>query len=137
MNVAYWVKIFDQAMDEFLNLYELGKDYTLGGHGSVFALQNHVHYLREVSLSTRLGVNLQLPDLDTKRIHGFFQMRNMASDQAVSTSELLCIHVNVRARQSAEIATPQLQQLKALQAEHSQLVTPHAAGHRIGIAAKL
>ena len=137
MNVAYYVKIFDQSMDEFLNIYQLGKDYTLGGHGSVFALQNHVHYLREVSARTWLGINLQLLDLDTKRIHVFFYMLDLANDQVVLTSELLCIHVNVQARRSAEIPAPQLQQLKALQAEHSHLVTPQSAGHRIGITAKL
>lgn len=137
MNVAYYVMVFDQAMDEFLNLYGLGKDYTLGGHGSVFALQNHLHYMREVSLGTRLGVNLQLLDLDAKRFHVFFRMRDLSNDQVVSTSELLCIHVNVQTRRSAIFPAPQRQQLDVLFKDHSKLAKPKAAGHRIGTAATL
>ena len=137
MNVAYYVMVFDQAMDEFLNLYGLGKAYTLGGHGSVFALQNHVHYMREVSVDTRLGVNLQLLDLDAKRIHVFFRMRDLSNDQVVSTSEFLCIHVNVQTRRSAVFAAPQHQQLDVLFKDHSKLTKPEVAGHRIGTAATL
>lgn len=137
MNVAYYVMVFDQAMDEFLNLSGLGKDYTLGGHGSVFALQNHIHYMREVSVSTRLGVNLQILDLDAKRIHVFFCMRDLSNDQVVSTSEILGIHVNAQTRRSAEFPASQRQRLEALLAEHSSLATPRMAGHSIGTAAKL
>ncbi len=137
MNVAYYVMVFDQAMDEFLNLYGLGKVYTLGGHGSVFALQNHVHYMREVSVGTRLGVNLQLLDLDAKRIHVFFRMRDLSNDQVVSTSEFLCIHVNVQTRRSAVFPAPQRQQLDVLFKDHSKLTKPEVAGRRIGAAATL
>ncbi len=137
MNVAYYVMVFDQAMDEFLNLYGLGKAYTLGGHGSVFALQNHVHYMREVSVGTRLGVNLQLLDLDAKRIHVFFRMRDLSNDQVVSTSEILCIHVNVQTRRSAVFPAPQRQQLDVLFKDHSKLTKPEVAGRRIGAAATL
>ena len=137
MNVAYYVMVFDQAMDEFLNLYGLGKAYTLGGHGSVFALQNHVHYMREVSVGTRLGVNLQLLDLDAKRIHVFFRMRDLSNDQVVSTSEFLCIHVNVQTRRSAVFPAPQRQQLDVLFKDHSKLTKPEVAGRRIGAAATL
>lgn len=137
MNVAYYVMVFDQAMDEFLNLYGLGKDYALGGHGSVFALQNHVHYMREVSVGTRLGVNLQFLDLDSKRIHVFFRMRDLSNDQVVSTSEFLCIHVNVQTRQSAVFPAPQRQQLDVLFKDHSKLAKPKMAGHRIGTVATL
>ena len=137
MNVAYYVMVFDQAMDEFLNLYGLGKDYTLGGHGSVFALQNHIHYMREVSVGTRLWVNLQLLDLDAKRIHVFFRMRDLSNDQVVSTSEFLCIHVNVQTRRSAVFPAPQRQQLDVLFKDHSKHAKPMVAGHRIGTGATL
>ena len=137
MNVAYYVKIFDQAMDEFLNIYGLGKEYTLAGDGSVYALQNHIHYLREVAAGTRLGVNLQFMGIDTKRFHVFFRMRDLENNEVVSTSELLGIHVDLQSRRSARFPDDQRQQLDALLAEHSNLGMPELAGHRIGTSAKL
>ena len=106
MNVANYLNIFDLAMDEFLNLYELGKDYTLGGHGSVFALQNHVHYMREVSVGTRLGVNLQLLDLDEKRIHVLFRMRDLSNEQVDSKARTYrnALRISAYDRTSGSIA---------------------------------
>lgn len=137
MNVAYYVMIFDQAMDEFLNIYGLGKEYTLAGDGSVYALQNHIHYLREVAVGTCLGVNLQFMGIDAKRFHVFFRMRDLENDEVVSTSELLGIHVDLQSQRSARFPDDQRRQLDALLAEHSNLDKPELAGHRIGTSAKL
>lgn len=135
MNVAYYVMVFDQAVDELLNRVGLGKDYTRAGRGSVFAIQNHIHYLREVKAGAKLAVNLQLLELDAKRLLMFFRMRDAADGQAVATSELLGIHVGA-GRRAVRFPERQFKALQELMEKQAGLPRPKLAGHRISTSMK-
>lgn len=136
MNVAWYVHVFDKTMDAFLAQAGLGRGYAEKEGASVFALQNHLHYMREVHAGEELSVSLQMMDLDEKRIHVFLRMMNGAGVM-VATSELLVIHVDMKARRSSPIPRPHASTLAGIFENHKALPPPRVAGHRIGTTAKL
>ena len=48
MNVAYYVLVFDQSLDELLDEIELTRDYRAQSGNTVYVLETHVSYLQEV-----------------------------------------------------------------------------------------
>ncbi len=137
MNVASYVHLFDRAIDQFLNGVNLGQQWIEKGKGSVFALQNHIHYLREVSEGQDITISLQMLDMDQKRLHLFLRMNDAKSGRMVAASELLSIYVDMNSRKSAALPDQQYQALQNILAAHKNLPKPRVAGHKIGTNAKL
>lgn len=137
MNVASYVHLFDRAMDRFLAFVNLGQAWVQSANGSIFALQNHIHYLREVRLDQKLSISLQLLDMDDKRLHLFFRMMDVETNRMVAASELLSIYVDMDSRTSAAFPSEQKSHLKAILDQHLSLTRPRVAGHKIGTSAKL
>jgi len=138
MNVAHYVANFDKCIDKFLDEFGLGEDYTRSGVGSVFALQNHLHYMREVREGEKIRITVQLLDMDSKRLHVFMRMFMDDEDgHMAATSELLMIHVDFSSRRSAPFPMEAKAKLDALMESHSQLGKPRVAGHKIGTNAKI
>ncbi len=137
MNVASYVMSFDRAMDVFLDRCGLGQAYAEQKAGSVFALQNHIHYLKEVKESERVSITLQMLDVDEKRLHVFLRMFNKTHDYLAATSELLAIHVDMAIRSSSAFPQPARQALTAILEKHQQIRRPALAGRGIGTRVKM
>jgi len=133
MNVAYYVLAFDHATDRLFDMLDLGKDYVEREQKSVFQVECHVNYLREVKEGDALKFTTQLLDYDTKRIHFFSSMYHRDEGFLSATAEWLGIHVDLRARRSAELPDASLERLAELKSAHAGLPTPPQSGRSIGI----
>jgi acyl-CoA thioester hydrolase len=131
MNVAYYVLVFDHASDALLETVGLGPNYTAGGEGSVFAVETHVTYDREVGEGDPLDVSTQVLGADDKRVHLFHTMYHARDGFVAATNEVLLLHVDMRARRVAPFPEPVRAALAAVAGDHARHPWPAKAGRAI------
>lgn len=104
MNVAYYVLVFDQATDSFLDAMEMGARYRQEENKSFFVVESHVSYEQEVTLGTPLVIQTKLLGFDKKRLHLFHEMFDENSGIRSATNEILALHVDMKTRKTTEIS---------------------------------
>ena len=101
MNVMYYTKVYDEAIDQFLEKkLKIGPDYTKKrGHGP-YAMQSQYLYLSELLKGQKFFIEIGLIDYDQKKIHLFLEMYDIKKNRLISTCETLLINVNLQLRKS-------------------------------------
>jgi acyl-CoA thioester hydrolase len=128
MNVAYYHMAFDRATDVFLESIGLGEEYLKHENGSMFALEDHLTYQREIRQGEPFRIALQLLAADAKRIHYFLRMIHGETGHLVATCEHLSIFVDMSARRSAPLPEPVRAKVASILAEHRSLSRPEEVG---------
>lgn len=133
MNVAYYVLAFDQALDRFFDRVGIGIDYVRETGNSVFTLQNHVCYLREVKEGDPLAITFQLIDCDARRAHYFMTMNHAEEGYRAATAEQLAIHVSLESRRASPFPPAIRERFEALKNVHAGLPRPAELGKAIAL----
>jgi len=136
MNVAYYVLAFDHATDALLDYLDLGAAYRQRANKSVFVLETHVTYDREVHAGDPLRFTTQILGYDAKRLHVFHHMYHATAEFLAATTELIMLHVDLAERRSAPMPDVALAKIEALARAHAALPKPPQAGRVIGIKPK-
>ena len=131
MNVAFYVLAFDKATDGLLDHLGLGEAYRRATNRSIYVLEAHVTYDRELKLGERLAIDTQLIDADAKRLHFFHRMTHAEAGYLAATSELLALHVDLAGPKATPMPPPALAALDHLLAAHRLLPPPPQLGRRI------
>jgi len=133
MNVAYYVLMFDRATDTLLDRLGLGAAYRRRTNHSIYVLEAHITYEREVKEGDVLRFTSQLVDADAKRLHVFHQMYHAAAGYRAATNELLALHVDLAGPTSLPFAAAEQARIDAMLNEHRQLDRPAELGRVIEI----
>jgi acyl-CoA thioester hydrolase len=136
MNVAYYVLVFDHATDALFDLIDLGQAYMRRAGATLFVLEAHVTYQRELVAGDPLRVTTQLLGVGPKRLHFFHAMHHGERGYLAATSELLAIHVDLSSRRSAPIPAEPMSRLRAIEAGHRSLPRTAEVGRVIGLGAR-
>lgn len=136
MNVAYYMVAFDRCVDQMYNSLRVGPDFIDESGCSVFTLEAHINYLREVVEGDRLRVTGRLMDHDDKRIHAYFEMFHGTDGHVVAAMEQIGIHVDMAQRKPVEFPPETESLLERMRAAHSGLPEARYAGRVIGIRSK-
>jgi acyl-CoA thioester hydrolase len=134
LNMAYFNVLFDRAVDESYALIGVGADYVAQQRQSIFTVETHVRYLRELHAGDPVRVTFQLLDCDVKRLHYFEQLFHADEGWIAATSENLSLHVDLVAKRTTPFPEEILRRLAAMKAAHALLPVPQAAGTRIRMA---
>lgn len=134
MNVAYYVLAFDQASDRLFDHFNLGETYRRATDHSIFVLEAHVTYERELKLGDPLAVTTQLIDADIRRMYFFHRMTHGEEGYLAATIELLTLHVDLAGPQAAPFPPGAAEAIQRTVAEHRQLPPPPQLGRRISLA---
>ena len=132
MNVAFYVMAFDHATDGLFDVLGIGVEYCRRENRSVFAVEQHIAYKRELKRGEDLVVSSQLLGFDDKRLHFFQRMAREDGKHIAATMESMGLHVDMTARRAApfpELARATLEQLMAAQAD---IARPPESGRGIG-----
>ena len=135
LNMAYYNVLFDRAVDEVFELLGCGADYVKKGF-STFTAEVHVRYLRELKEGDPVRVTFQLLDYDSKRMHYFEQLFHAEEGWVSATSENMSLHVDMAAKKTAPFPIDVTRRLIQMQASHSQLPRPEAAGRSVAMPGK-
>ena len=133
LNMAYYHVFFDRALDELFAALGVGADYLAARNASMFALEAHVCYLREVKAGDQVLVETQHLDHDGKRLHLFQTLRHAAEGYVSATNESVGMHIDMAARRGAPFPAEVAERLAGLAAAHAGLALPDRAGRKIGL----
>ena len=129
MNLAYYVVIFDHATDVLFDSLGIGEAYTANTGNSIFVLETHTLYERELKAGERVRVHSYVVAADAKRLHFAHEMFADAAGRA-AMHELVALHVDMRTRRGA--AFPPDRQT-AIAAAVAQPHLPPGLGRRVGL----
>lgn len=131
LNMAYYHVMFDRTVDLALDEVNLGAAYRGATNASIFNVETHVLYRREVHAHDQVRVSFQLLSRDAKRIHAFQTMVREEDRELVATSESMFVHVDLGARQVAPFPAAQSAALDVMAGAHKGAGQPDQAGRRI------
>jgi len=133
LNVAYYVLLFDRAVDECYALLGIGEEYARARNATLFVAEAHIGYRREIKPTDSVRVTLQLLDFDDKRLHYCMEMRHAHEGWLAATCESLSLHVDMGSRRVSAFPDDILGNLALMKAAHSRLARPEYAGRRIAM----
>ncbi|MFD2657633.1 thioesterase family protein [Gracilibacillus thailandensis] len=135
MNDAAYAKVFSLAVDAFID--EIGLDPQAREKYSytIFTLETHLCYLQEAHQGQQLTVNVQLLDVDAKRLHIIFTMKN-TKDDVLATSEQMLMGMDTDQQRPAPFPEDVAVKVETIWNEHKLLEAPKQAGRIIGIKRK-
>lgn len=133
MNVAFYMLAFDHATDAFMDRVGLGRAHAETAGGSVFVLEAHIAYLREVVRGEPLRFATHLLGFDEKRIHYAHAMFHDARDYHAATGEIMLLHVDLNRRRAAPMPAPVLERLAAIRRAHAGVAPPPGLSREIGL----
>lgn len=131
MNVAYYLLAFDHATDAVLDRFGIGKSYAQAENRSVFVVDAHLTYSREVTEGAPLRFVSRLLGADAKRLHLFHEMRHDAEGWLVATAEFMLLHVDLAERRSCAFPPEVAGALEAQAARHAADPWPPQAGRAV------
>ncbi|WP_010650430.1 thioesterase family protein [Oceanobacillus massiliensis] len=135
MNDAAYAKVFSLAVDAFManiGLDEASRNYF---SYTIFTLETHLCYLQEAHQNEQLDVTIQLLDVDSKRLHVIFTMKN-EMNEAIATSEQMLMGINTDQERPAPFPAPVANSIEVMWDKDKQLKKPKQVGRTIGIKRK-
>ncbi len=135
LNEGYYAVAFGNATDTFMDFVGLHAEYRDRTKNTIYTVENHISYLREVKLNAPLRFDTQVLDFDAKRIHIFHSMVHAEENFLAATMESMLFHVNDEPR-SAPMPPEILTMIEAIYQAHLVLDRPPQAGKSIGIRRK-
>ncbi|MEO8713963.1 MAG: thioesterase family protein [Acetobacteraceae bacterium] len=128
MNLAYYIVVFDLALDGVFDALDIGTAYRRRTGNSTFAAETHTLYRREVTEGDAVCVTSRLLAADAKRTHWFQEMRHAASGETAATHEQMSLHIDMRTRR---VSPWPADRQAALREAVAAFPIPEAAGRRI------
>jgi len=129
VNIAHYLTICDQSNWRFWNGINVpeGTMEARAGHEYVI-VENHVHYISELSLDESIYVTTQVLGADDKRYILFHRVYKAENDTLSATNEVKCIGFNLNERRIEAWRLPVKERLDAILTAHETLGRPDQAG---------
>jgi acyl-CoA thioester hydrolase len=90
---AYYGLIVSLATDALMDRVGLNAGYRARTGGTLYTVEMHIHFLREVKQSDTVGVDVRIVGADAKRVHAAFEIAASGSSAVAATAELMLLHV--------------------------------------------
>jgi acyl-CoA thioester hydrolase len=91
---AYYALILSYATDALMERVGMDAAYRAATGNTLYTVEMHIHYLREVHHSDIVIVTVRLLGADHKRIHAAFDITCEGQTQAAATAEFMLLHVH-------------------------------------------
>ena len=131
MNDGYYVVAFTYATDALQDHIGLDADYRASTGCSIYTVEAHLQYLREVPVDAALRFDSYVLGVDAKRLHLLHAMYNADQNYLAASHELILLHVDQQLGKTTPFPGQIQQALSALHEHHRQLETPVATGRSI------
>jgi acyl-CoA thioester hydrolase len=131
LNEAYYVLIFSHATDALIDLIGMNDAWRQANRMTVYTLETHVRYLREVGLGAEVMIDCRLLEVDCKRLRLFHSMRRTDGDTLLATAEMMLVNIDATGPRSAPWADQVRARLEELHALDADMPIPDGAGRSI------
>jgi len=133
MNMAYYIVVFDGAIDHLWPAIGLGEAYRHRTQHGTFAVEAHIHYRAELLLGERMHVTTQILGADDKRIHLAHEMTRCDTHVVVAQQEVMLLHVNLVTRRVVPFLPEVAAMVAAGALAHATLPRPGWAGRHLAM----
>jgi acyl-CoA thioester hydrolase len=103
---AYYALIVSVAIDALMDRIGLDEGYRAGTGCTIYTLEMHLNYLKEVHQSDTAAVSLRIIAADHKRIHAAFEITRSGKAGVAATAEVMLLHVRQESDQVASQPFP-------------------------------
>ena len=110
-----------------------GEAYTSATGNSLFVVETHTLYEREVSMGERVRVRGHLLGADAKRLHYALEMHKAGDERRAAVQELMALHIGMSARRAAPFPPDRQARIGEIAAAHARLPRPPGLGRRIAL----
>lgn len=131
MNVAYYLLTFDHATDTVLDHFGIGRAYVEAAGRSLFVVEAHLSYAREVTEGDGLRFDSRILGADAKRLHLFHEMRHAEDGFLAATAEFMLVHVDMGLRRGTPFPPDVAARLAESASRHATLPPPPRSGRAI------
>ena len=130
---GYYLVAFSDATEAVLEELGFGPAYRERTGCTIYTVEAHVTFRREVSLETPLSFTTQVIDHDAKRIHVFHDMVHAETGERLATAELMFMHVRQSTGKVEPFATEEAARVAAMASAHANMPRPAEVGRSVGI----
>ena len=132
---AFYMLIYSYATDALLDAIGLDAARRTARGRSMYTLEAHLNYLREIKEGARVRVDVRLLEYDAKRVRVYLEMFADDGAEPVSASEQLLLHVDRSGPRAAAFDADVLARVAALHAA-TEGFTPRHATRAIALASR-
>ena len=108
MNMAYYVLIFDQALELALEKFKMGESAAKDLNRSTMVVETNTKYLSEVKQGEKLDINMTYFDHDKKRLHLKMEMIEKSKKKTSATIEWISLYIDLNQRKVTEFEEEKL-----------------------------
>lgn len=130
---AFYMLIYSYATDALLDAIGLDAVQRGARGRSMYTVEAHLNYLREIKEGARVRVDVRVLEHDAKRVRVYLEMYAGEGGEPVSASEQLLLHVDRSGPRAAVFDADVLARVAALRAAHAGF-DPVYAARPIGLA---
>ena len=134
LNEAYYVLIFSHATDALIDLMGMDLEWRTQHQMTVYTLETHVRYLREVGAGVSVAIDCRPIELDRKRLRLFHSMVRADDRTLLATAEMLLVNIDMTGPRSAAWVEPVHDRLRRLLAAFNDEPLPEGTGRSISLA---
>jgi acyl-CoA thioester hydrolase len=98
---GYYTVVFSSAIDALMDQLGLDEGYRQRTNCTLYTLELHVHFLREVKQSDALEIRVRVLGADRKRLLAALDMYTGGSAEAAASAEFMLLHVRQGATSAA------------------------------------
>jgi acyl-CoA thioester hydrolase len=124
---AFYMLIYSYATDVLLDAIGLDAAQREARGRSMYTLEAHLHYLREIKEGAAVRVDVRVLEHDAKRVRVYLEMYADEGREPVSASEQLLLHVDRAGPRAAPFDADVLARVAALAAAAAGFEPGHAA----------
>ncbi|GAB3465591.1 thioesterase family protein [Streptomonospora sediminis] len=125
LSEAYYVLIFGFATDELMEEVGLGADYRSARGCSLYTVEAHVRYLREVAEGSEVEIRTYVAGTSAKKVRLCHEM--WLAGELRATEEIMALHVDQQTQKTAPFPEAVAQRLRSAVQD-----PPDYAGRAIG-----
>jgi len=91
---AYYGLIVSYAVDALMDRLGIDAAYREHTHNTLYTLEMHFHFLREIKKSDVVEVAVRILGSDAKRIHAALDLTRAGNPEIAATAEIMLLHVH-------------------------------------------
>ena len=108
MNMAYYVLIFDQALEVVLEKLKMGESSAKDINRSTMVVETNTKYLSEVKQGAEIDIHMTYFDHDKKRLHIKMEMIEKSKKKISATIEWISLYIDLSQRKVTEFEEEKL-----------------------------
>ena len=109
LNMAYYILIFDQALEVMLEKFKMGANSAKTEKRSTMVVETNTKYINEIKQEDEVDIILTFFDHDKKRLHLKLEMIEKKTKKISASIEWLSLYINLEARKVTEFENEKIE----------------------------